>query len=59
MPESERIALVDGCFSYDDVLRKGGHFTGGEALQPPGSAVTLRFRNVFRPFLVRIDGVDA
>ncbi|HEY7741726.1 MAG TPA: YciI family protein [Burkholderiales bacterium] len=45
LPESERNRLVDGCFSYDDVLRGGGHFTGGEALQPPGNAVTLRFRN--------------
>jgi len=45
MPESERNALVDACFSYDDVLRKNGHFAGGEGLQPPGSAVTLRFRN--------------
>jgi hypothetical protein len=45
MPESERNALVDACFGYDDVLRKNGHFTGGEGLQPPDSAVTLRFRN--------------
>lgn len=44
MPESERNAFVDGCFSYDDELRKNGHFSGGEALQSPGSAVTLRFR---------------
>jgi hypothetical protein len=45
MGEGERNALVDACFAYDDVLRKNGHFTGGEGLQPPGSAVTLRFRN--------------
>jgi hypothetical protein len=44
MSESERIAFVDGCFTYDDVLRKNGHFTGGEALQPAGTAVTLRFQ---------------
>ena len=44
-PERERNAMIDECFSYDDVLRKNGHFTGGEALQPPGNAVTLRFRN--------------
>jgi hypothetical protein len=42
MPESERNAMVDGCFAYDDVLRGNGHFAGGEGLQPPGSAVTLR-----------------
>jgi hypothetical protein len=44
MPESERNAMVDGCFAYDDVLRGNGHFAGGEGLQPPGSAVTLRYQ---------------
>ena len=44
MNESERNAMVDGCFAYDDVLRSNGHFAGGEALQPPSSAVTLRFK---------------
>jgi hypothetical protein len=45
MSESERDAMVDGCFTYDDVLRRNGHFAGGEALQPPSTAVTLRFRS--------------
>ena len=45
MPEKERNARIDECFVYDDVLRKNGHFAGGEALQPPGSAMTLRFRD--------------
>jgi hypothetical protein len=45
IPERERNALIDECFTYDDVLRKNGHFTGGDALQPPANAVTLRFRN--------------
>ena len=45
MPESERNAFVDGCFAYDDVLKKGGHFAGGEALQGASNAATLRFRN--------------
>ena len=45
MSESERNAFVDGCFVYDDVLRKNGHFAGGEALQSTSNAVTLRFRN--------------
>jgi hypothetical protein len=45
MPEKERNAMVDSCFTYDDALRKNGHFAGGEALQPPNNAVTLRFRN--------------
>ena len=45
MSESERNAFVDECFTYDDILRKNGHFAGGEALQPPQSAATLRFQN--------------
>lgn len=45
MHESERNALVDACLAYDDVLRKNGHFAGGEGLQPASNAVTLRFRN--------------
>ena len=44
MPENERNAMVDGCFAYDDVLRRNGHFAGGEALQAAGTAVTLRFQ---------------
>lgn len=45
MSESERNAFVDECFAYDDVLRKNGHFVGGEALDSPRNAATLRFRN--------------
>jgi hypothetical protein len=45
MTESGRNSFLDGCFTYDDVLRKNGHFAGGEGLQPPNNAVTLRFRN--------------
>jgi hypothetical protein len=44
-PENERDALMDECFDYDDVLRENGHFTGGEALQPATSAVTLRWKD--------------
>jgi len=42
MSESERDAFVDACFAYDDVLRKNGHFVGGEGLQSARNAVTLR-----------------
>ena len=42
MTERERNTMVDGCFAYDDVLRKTGHFAGGEALQAASTAVTLR-----------------
>ena len=44
MSDAERNTFVDTCFTYDDVLRKNGHFAGGEALQPASSAVTLRFQ---------------
>jgi hypothetical protein len=43
MPESERHAMLDACFTYDDVLRGGGHFAGGEALQAANTAKTLRW----------------
>ena len=42
MSDTERNTFVDGCFTYDDVLRKNGHFAGGEGLQAASSAVTLR-----------------
>ena len=43
MSEEELDAAMDECFAYDDELRRGGHFAGGEALQEPKSAVTLRY----------------
>lgn len=43
MTESERNTMADECFTYDDMLRKNGHFAGGEALQGPQNAVTLRW----------------
>ena len=45
MPESEQNAMMDECFAYDDVLRKKGHFVGGEALQSARNAATLRGKN--------------
>lgn len=45
MSESERNAMMDECFAYDDVLRKKGHFVGGEALQSGQNAATLRWKN--------------
>jgi hypothetical protein len=38
----ELSALMDKCFAYDDELRRGGHFLGGEALQMPDQARTVR-----------------
>ena len=45
LSESEGQAAMEECFAYDDVLRRGGHFAGGEALQAADQAVTLRHRN--------------
>ena len=44
MSEAERQASMEKCFEYDDVLRRGGHFLGGEALQSATRAVTLRMK---------------
>ena len=37
--------MMEECFAYDDELRRGGHFLGGEALQSASKAVTLRIKN--------------
>ena len=42
--EKERNAMLDTCFNYDDLLRSGGHFAGGEALQAANTAKTLRWK---------------
>src|SRR5262249_42944974 len=43
MTNEEREALIEECFAYDDVLRRGGHWTGvGEALQVSRAAKTVR-----------------
>jgi hypothetical protein len=45
MTEGERNAFFDTCFTYDDHLRAAGHWAGGEALQPPETALTLSWKN--------------
>lgn len=45
LPEAERNVLMDECFTYDDELRKNGHFAGGEALQGPQEAATLWWKD--------------
>ena len=37
--------MVDECLAFDEELRKNGHFAGGEGLQPPQSAATLRWKD--------------
>ena len=44
MPETERNAMFDACFDYDDHLRANGHWAGGEALQGPETALTLYWK---------------
>lgn len=44
LSKEELDAMIEECFAYDDVLRAGGHFAGGEALQTAKNAVTLRYR---------------
>jgi hypothetical protein len=45
LSEREQNALIDECFAYDDELRKNGHNVGGEALQSPRNASTVRWKN--------------
>lgn len=37
--------MMETCFAYDDELRRGGHFLGGEALDSAQRAMTLQYRN--------------
>jgi hypothetical protein len=45
MPPEEAKKMMEECFAYDDELRRGGHFIGGEALDSIRNAVTLRMKN--------------
>lgn len=37
----EQNSAIDACLAYDEVLRKGGHFVGGEAIAGPDKVVTV------------------
>lgn len=45
MSETQCKAFMEECLAYDAVLRKGGHFIGGEALQSASNGVTLKHRD--------------
>jgi hypothetical protein len=45
MTETERNAMFDKCFDYDEHLRENGHWGGGEALQGAETALTLSWKN--------------
>ena len=45
IPQADAQRKIEECFAYDDVLRRGGHFLGGEALDSARNAVTLRMKD--------------
>ena len=45
IPQADAQTMMEECFAYDDVLRRGGHFLGGEALDSARNAVTLRMKD--------------
>jgi hypothetical protein len=45
IPRADAPSMMEECFAYDDVLRRGGHFLGGEALDSARNAVTLRIKD--------------
>lgn len=45
MPPAEAQRMMEDCLAYDDELRRGGHFIGGEALDSARKAVTLRIQH--------------
>ena len=45
LSERDRNIFINESFAYDDELRLNGHFLGGEALQGPRTAATLRYQN--------------
>lgn len=45
LPPEEGQRMMEECLAYDDELRRGGHFLGGEALESARNAVTLRFKD--------------
>lgn len=45
MPKGESDAFMGEYFTFTDSIRKSGHYVAGEALQPVGTATTIRIRN--------------
>jgi hypothetical protein len=45
MSREDAERMFEECFAYDDVLRRGGHYLGGEALDSARNAVTLRMKD--------------
>ncbi|HTH64104.1 MAG TPA: YciI family protein [Gemmatimonadales bacterium] len=45
MPKGESDAFTGEYFAFTEGIRKSGHYVAGEALQPVGTATTVRIRN--------------
>ena len=45
IPQEDEQRMMEECFAYDDELRRGGHFLGGEALDSARRAATLRMKD--------------
>ena len=45
MPKTESDAFTNEYFMFTEGIRKTGHYVAGEALQPVGTATTVRIRN--------------
>jgi hypothetical protein len=45
LSDGEREAMFDRCFEYDDHLRANGHWSVGEGLEPPETALTVYWKN--------------
>ena len=45
LSQADAQSTFEECFAYDDELRRGGHFLGGEALDSARNAVTLRMKD--------------
>jgi hypothetical protein len=45
IPQEDGQRMMEKCLAYDDELRRGGHFLGGEALDYARNAVTLRMKD--------------
>ncbi len=45
IPQEDAQRMMEECFAYDDELRRGGHFLGGEALDSARNEVTLRMKD--------------
>jgi hypothetical protein len=44
LSQNEQHDRFDACFTYDEGLKKDGHWVGGEGLQGPDTAVMVRYK---------------